>query len=290
MSQELERVYTINLGKVLLSPNNQRAKRAINMIKEFTQHHMKTDDVKIEEDLAHQIWARGIKHPPRKIRVRMTKTDEGYVLVSPYEEEIESSVKPKEKGKEEKTEKLEKESKVEEITTKVEEKDEDSDKVLTEESKDTEKPKEIQKQKQKGPLSFVDPEKGAKFYIKRYIKEQKYKDWFEKNHPNYTIFEAVGISETEFKKITDEINSEKGQSEKKPKETKADKPKETKADKPKETKADKPKETKADKPKETKADKPKETKADKPKETKADKPKETKADKPKETKEEKPKD
>ena len=34
MSQELERVYTINLGKVLLTPNNQRSKRAINMIKE----------------------------------------------------------------------------------------------------------------------------------------------------------------------------------------------------------------------------------------------------------------
>jgi len=28
MSQEVERVYTVNLGKVLLSPDNQRAKRA----------------------------------------------------------------------------------------------------------------------------------------------------------------------------------------------------------------------------------------------------------------------
>ena len=42
MSQEVERVYTVNLGKVLLSPDNQRAKRAINMVKEFAQHHMKT--------------------------------------------------------------------------------------------------------------------------------------------------------------------------------------------------------------------------------------------------------
>ena len=96
MSQELERVYTINLGKVLLSPNNQRAKRAINMIKEFARHHMKNEQIKIEEDLSHQIWKRGIKHPPRKIRVKMTKTDEGFILVSPYEEEIESEVKPTE--------------------------------------------------------------------------------------------------------------------------------------------------------------------------------------------------
>ena len=94
MSQELERVHTINLGKVLLTPNNQRAKRAINMVKEYAARHMKTEEIKIDESLSHQIWKRGIKHPPRKIRVMMTKTDEGFVLVSPYEEEIEESVKP----------------------------------------------------------------------------------------------------------------------------------------------------------------------------------------------------
>ena len=89
MSQEAERVYTINLGKVLLSPDNQRAKRAINMIKEFTRRHMKTEEVKIEEDVSHMIWSRGIKHPPRKIRIRMTRTDEGYVLISKFESEEE---------------------------------------------------------------------------------------------------------------------------------------------------------------------------------------------------------
>ena len=84
MSQEAERVYTINLGKVLLSPDNQRAKRAINMIKEFARHHMKTEEVKLEEDVSHLVWSRGIRRPPRKIRVRMTKTDEGYILISKY--------------------------------------------------------------------------------------------------------------------------------------------------------------------------------------------------------------
>ena len=85
--QDVERVYTVNLGKVLLSPDNQRAKRAVNMIKEFARHHMKIQQVKLEEDVSHLLWSRGIKHPPRKIRVRMTKTDEGYVLVSKYEAE-----------------------------------------------------------------------------------------------------------------------------------------------------------------------------------------------------------
>jgi len=96
MSQDIERVYTINLGKVLLSPDNQRAKRAVNMIKEFARHHMKIEQVKLEEDVSHLLWARGIRHPPRKIRVRMTKTDEGYVLVSIYEGE-EESIKEEEK-------------------------------------------------------------------------------------------------------------------------------------------------------------------------------------------------
>jgi len=124
--ESLERVYTINLGKVWLSPNNQRAKRAINMIKEFATHHMKSENVKIEEDVSHLVWARGIRHPPRKIRVKLTKDDDGNILISKYEEE--KKVEEKQKGKktekkiakkEKKKEKTSKETKVE---TKVEEK------------------------------------------------------------------------------------------------------------------------------------------------------------------------
>jgi len=94
MSEELERVYTINLGKALLSVDTHRATRVINMIREFARHHMKVENIKIEEDLAHQIWARGAKSPPRKVRVRMSKTDEGYILVSRFDDEAESEVTP----------------------------------------------------------------------------------------------------------------------------------------------------------------------------------------------------
>ena len=94
MSQEFERVYTIPLGKVLLSANTHRAVRAINMIKEFARRHMKTYEIKIDEEVSHQIWARGVRSPPRKIRVKMTKTDEGHILVSSYEEEVESTAIP----------------------------------------------------------------------------------------------------------------------------------------------------------------------------------------------------
>src|SRR5438445_11558095 len=110
MSEEvLERIYTINLGKVLLSPNNQRAKRAINMIREFASRHMKSEKVKIEEDVSHLVWERGIRHPPRKIRVKLTKDDDDNIIVSKYQEEKKEEEKPKEKKEEKKLEEKPKE-------------------------------------------------------------------------------------------------------------------------------------------------------------------------------------
>lgn len=141
MSEELERVHTINLGKVLLSPNNQRAKRAVNMVKEYARRHMKTEEIKIEEGVNHQIWKRGIKHPPRKIRVRMTKTDEGFVLVSPYEKEIEEAVQPtKEKKTPAVEEKPEPETKQIETNEEVKEKPTPKAKELKPKAKES-KPK-----------------------------------------------------------------------------------------------------------------------------------------------------
>ena len=151
MSEEtLERVYTINLGKVWLSPNNQRAKRAINMIKEFATHHMKSENVKIEEDVSHLVWARGIRHPPRKIRVKLTKDDDGNILISKYEEEKKVEEKSKGKKADKKTEKKE-EKKVEELPkeTKVETKVEEIQKEKKEEKKVEEKLTEKKTEKTK---------------------------------------------------------------------------------------------------------------------------------------------
>lgn len=149
MSQEqIERVYTINLGKVLLSPNNQRAKRAINMIREFAVRHMKSEDIKIEEDVSHLVWARGIRHPPRKIRVKLTKDDDGTVLISKYEEETKTK---KEEIVEEKPKTQKNEKKVEEkpIAEKTEPKSENKkpeEKIKTE-SKPEKPKKEVKSEK-----------------------------------------------------------------------------------------------------------------------------------------------
>ena len=132
MSQELERVYTIPLGKVLLSPNTHRAVRAINMIKEFARHHMKTYTIKIDEEISHIIWARGVRSPPRKIRVKMTNTDEGYILVTPYEDEVESEPITEKEPTQKITENVDPEKSEEIIEVNVGEKL-DEDKVVTEE-------------------------------------------------------------------------------------------------------------------------------------------------------------
>ena len=55
---------------------------AIRVIREFTVRHMKASDVKIKEDVNERIWARGIKNPPRRIRLEMERDEDGLVSVS----------------------------------------------------------------------------------------------------------------------------------------------------------------------------------------------------------------
>ena len=50
----------------------------------------------------------------------------------------------------------------------------------------------------KKTLDFVDTNKDPHEYLKRYLKEQKYKDWFNRNYPNHTIYEAVGLSISDY--------------------------------------------------------------------------------------------
>ena len=42
--------------------------------------------------------------------------------------------------------------------------------------------------------SFVDPTKDPQYYIDRYNNELAYKEWFDANFPNITIYDAVGVN------------------------------------------------------------------------------------------------
>src|ERR671924_1856857 len=82
----ITRVYTINLGKAWISPQHKRTDRVVNMIREFAGKHMKSDEIKLEQELNRQIWSRGKTNPPRKVRVKMVKDEDGVVTVSLYED------------------------------------------------------------------------------------------------------------------------------------------------------------------------------------------------------------
>lgn len=43
--------------------------------------------------------------------------------------------------------------------------------------------------------SFVNQQEDPYHYIQRYTNEPSYKDWFDRNYPEYTIYEAVGLPE-----------------------------------------------------------------------------------------------
>ena len=86
VEENLTRVYTINLGKAWLTPEYRRTDRVVNMIREFAQKHMKSEEIKLDQDLNRQIWSRGKTNPPRKVRVKMAKDEDGVVTVSLYED------------------------------------------------------------------------------------------------------------------------------------------------------------------------------------------------------------
>ena len=45
---------------------------------------------------------------------------------------------------------------------------------------------------------FVDPDKDPHSYLKRFILEENYRDWFNRNYPDSTIYDAVGLNEWEY--------------------------------------------------------------------------------------------
>jgi large subunit ribosomal protein L31e len=76
-----ERIYTIPLGKAWVSPRKKRAPRAVRILKGFITRHMKPESISISGEVSERIWRRGIQKPPRKIRVRAAKDEDGKVSV-----------------------------------------------------------------------------------------------------------------------------------------------------------------------------------------------------------------
>jgi large subunit ribosomal protein L31e len=98
MVEEIERIYTVPLMITRQVPKTKRAPRAIKEIKEFVRKHMaeevseedkekgKKKDVWVDYKLNEVIWARGIEKPPRKVRVKAIRFEDGLIEVSLPEE------------------------------------------------------------------------------------------------------------------------------------------------------------------------------------------------------------
>ncbi len=77
-----ERIYVVPLAKEYMkAPNWNRTKRAVKALRKFVSRHMKPEAIYLSQEVNERLWENGIKNPPRKIRVRVTKSVEGLVRV-----------------------------------------------------------------------------------------------------------------------------------------------------------------------------------------------------------------
>jgi len=77
-----ERIYVVPLAKdYMKAPNWNRTKRAVKTLRKFVTRHMKPEALYVSQEVNERLWENGIKNPPRKIRVRVTKSVEGLVRV-----------------------------------------------------------------------------------------------------------------------------------------------------------------------------------------------------------------
>ncbi len=147
-TEKIEREYIIPLRKrVNVVPRYKRTNKAVKTVKEFLVRHMKIrdrdlDKVKIDKYLNEVLWARGIKNPVSKIKVKATK--EGDIVRAELaevperikfkklrEEKVESTAKKKAKKKtEEKVEEKAEETKQEAEPEKKKEEDEKKEAVI----------------------------------------------------------------------------------------------------------------------------------------------------------------
>ncbi|MBI2148034.1 50S ribosomal protein L31e [Candidatus Woesearchaeota archaeon] len=78
-----ERTYTIPLRREFIKVQKyKRAKKAVAGLRTFLARHMKTDiaNIRLGTHLNEAVWARGIKSPPPRVKVTVTKDDKGIVM------------------------------------------------------------------------------------------------------------------------------------------------------------------------------------------------------------------
>ncbi|XP_035681125.1 60S ribosomal protein L31-like isoform X2 [Branchiostoma floridae] len=74
MNEVVTREYTVNLHKRVHGMGfKKRAPRAVKEIRKFAEKMMGTPDVRIDTRLNKQVWAKGVRSPPCRLRVRLAR-------------------------------------------------------------------------------------------------------------------------------------------------------------------------------------------------------------------------
>ena len=134
----LEREYIIPLRrKCLHTPRYKKVPKAIKIVKQFIAKHMtlRDDDlrkVKIDRYLNEQLWFRGIRNPPAKIKVK-AKKENGEVYVELVE--MYAGMKFKKQREENKKKEAEKKKETKKVEEVKEEKTQEETKIEVEKEK-----------------------------------------------------------------------------------------------------------------------------------------------------------
>lgn len=93
----IERTYTIPLRREFLkSPKYKRTKKAVIGLRAFLVHHMKSEDVRIGKSVNLEIWKHGIRNPPSRVKVNVTKDDKGVVRAELFGAKVPRTAEKKE--------------------------------------------------------------------------------------------------------------------------------------------------------------------------------------------------
>jgi large subunit ribosomal protein L31e len=78
-----ERILVVNMKQLVRVPRTQRAPRASRLLQSIIARVTKANEVKISNEVNEILWSRGIEKPPRKIKVKLVKDEEGIVTAFP---------------------------------------------------------------------------------------------------------------------------------------------------------------------------------------------------------------
>ena len=85
-----ERVITVPLRDVNAVPKHERAGEAMSLIREHLAKHfaVEEDEVRLDPSINDNVWSKGQKNPPRKVRVHAARfVEDGETVVeAEYEE------------------------------------------------------------------------------------------------------------------------------------------------------------------------------------------------------------